>query len=55
MKEGDVIIKLNDAPVTDFRDLLDIVSNSEIGKSIKVTVWRDKKQVNFWVSVSERP
>lgn len=55
LKEGDVIIKLNDSPVTDFRDLLDIVSNSEIGKSIKVTVWRDKKQVNFWVTVSERP
>jgi serine protease Do len=55
LKEGDVIIKLNDSPVTDFRDLLDIVSNSEIGKSIKVTVWRDKKLVNFWVTVSERP
>ncbi len=55
IREGDVIIKLNDMEVTDFKDLLDIVSTSEIGKSIKVTVWRNKKSVNFWVTVAERP
>jgi len=55
LKEGDVIVKLNDEQITDYKDLLDIVSNSEIGKTIKITVWRDKKQLNFWVTVIERP
>ncbi len=55
VKEGDVIIRLNDASISDFRDLLDTVSKTDIGKTIKVTVWRDKKTLNLWVTITERP
>ncbi len=55
LKVKDVIIKVNEKPVKDFRDLVGEVSKTPIGKNIRVTVWRDKKEVNFWVPVAERP
>lgn len=51
----DVIIAVNDKNITDYTDLLTEVSAAPIGKTIKLTVWRDKKKTNLWVTVKERP
>jgi len=55
MKEGDVIKKINDKPVNNVKELLDVVSNAEVGKKIKVSVIRDKKESALEVLVGERP
>jgi len=51
----DVITNGEDKKIESYNDLLDIVSKIPIGKTIKVTVWREKKSSNFWVTVGERP
>ncbi|MCL2025416.1 MAG: trypsin-like peptidase domain-containing protein [Leptospirales bacterium] len=51
----DVIIAVEDKPVKEYRELIDAVSKTEIGKTIKITIWRDKKKTNVWVTVKERP
>jgi serine protease Do len=55
MKEGDVIVAIDNKPVKSFQELLQIVGNERIGKTIKVTVWRNKSRTNVWVTIKERP
>jgi len=55
IREKDVIIAINNKTITDFHDLIKIVSKVRIGKTMKVTVWRDKQKTNFWVTARERP
>ena len=51
----DVIVAVNGNPVKDYRDLVNIISKSGIGKTVKITVWRDSRKMNLWVTVKERP
>ncbi|MDR3238225.1 MAG: trypsin-like peptidase domain-containing protein [Spirochaetia bacterium] len=51
----DVIIAVDDKPIKEYRELVDTVSKTEIGKTVKITLWRDKKKTNIWVTVKERP
>ena len=51
----DVIIAVEDKPIKEYRELIEAVSKTEIGKTIKITIWRDKKKTNVWVTVKERP
>jgi len=51
----DVIIKVEDTDVKDYRDLINTVSKTPIGKTIRVTVWRDKTKLNLWLTIKERP
>ncbi len=51
----DVIMRIDGREVRDFSDLLGIVSRIDIGKNIRVTIWRDKTEINVWVTVKERP
>ena len=55
VRERDVIIGVNKTKIEDFKQLLDVVSKTDIGKTIKITVWRNKKKINLWVTVTERP
>ena len=55
LRERDVIIEADGELIKDYRSLVDIVSKKEIGKNIKITVWRDKKKAGMWVTVAERP
>jgi serine protease Do len=55
VKTGDVILAINDSPVKDYGELIDIVGKTPIGKALKLTVWREKSKVNLFVSVAERP
>ncbi len=55
VKVGDVIIKVNKREVRSFTDLVDEVEKTPIGKTLKVVVWREKRKVNLFITVKERP
>ena len=55
IKERDVIISVGGKPVKTFRDLLNVVATTEIDKTVKVIVWRNKKKINLFVTIKERP
>jgi serine protease Do len=55
LKEGDIIQMISDKKISTYQDLLAIVTATEIGKTLKITVWREKKNISFWVTVKERP
>ncbi|MBN2158150.1 MAG: trypsin-like peptidase domain-containing protein [Spirochaetes bacterium] len=52
---GDMILKINDKAIATYKDLLKIVGETPVGKTIKLTVWRKRKMVNLYVKVAERP
>lgn len=52
---GDVILKVGDKDIKDFRDLVDIVGKTPIGKTLKITVYRNKNKLNLFITVAERP
>ena len=51
----DVILRIGGSAIKDYTDLLSIVSKTAIGTNIQVVVWRDKSEVNVWITVKERP
>jgi serine protease Do len=53
IKVGDVIIGYNDQPVADSNHLPILVARTDIGKSVKVTIVRDKKQMPLTIKVGE--
>ena len=53
IKTGDVILEFNSRKVTEMRKLPRIVAETEIDKPVKVTVWRDGKQVKIDVVVGK--
>ncbi len=54
LKAGDVITSFDGADVTDTRALVRQVGNTAIGKSVRVTVWRDGKTQSFKVTLGRR-
>ncbi len=55
LRVGDVILKLDGKSIKGYRDLLNKIGETEIGKTVKVSVWRDRRIVNLRVKVTERP
>ncbi len=55
IKERDVILEVGDREVEDYRDLVNIISRTKIGKTLKVVLWRDGKKINLFVTIQERP
>lgn len=55
MKEGDVIRQFDTGTINNVRELLGIVGRAEIGKKVKVTVIREKKELTLNVEIGERP
>ncbi|MDD4953648.1 MAG: Do family serine endopeptidase [Candidatus Omnitrophica bacterium] len=55
MKESDVIKQVAGKPVNNVKELISIVSQSEVGSKIKVLLVRDKKELSLDVEVGERP
>ncbi len=51
---GDVIVKINNTTIKEFSDLLQEVEKASINSTLKVQVWRDKANVNLFVTVKER-
>lgn len=55
IKEGDIITKLDDKNINNTRELLSILARAEVGKKVKITVIRDKKEQLLGVVIGERP
>jgi serine protease Do len=54
VKRGDVITSVNGRPISEGDQLVGIVSETEIGKKLKVEVLRDRKAMTFDVEVGDR-
>jgi 2-alkenal reductase len=53
---GDLVIAMDQKPVDDFNDLLSyLVSNTEVGQVITLTVLRDGKEVDLPLTIAARP
>ncbi|MBT4722086.1 MAG: PDZ domain-containing protein, partial [Rhodospirillaceae bacterium] len=50
---GDIILTFNGKPVSEMKNLPRIVAGTEIGKQVKVEVWRDRKLVVTELAVGE--
>ncbi len=55
IKESDIIKGFDNKTINNVRELLSIVGSAEVGKKIKVTVLRDKKEFSLEVEIGERP
>ena len=55
IKEGDVIIKIDDTSIKDGIELTSIIGSKQIGSKVKITAWRNKAPINFQVIIQERP
>ncbi len=55
IKAGDIILALDDVPIKTYKDLLNIIGQTSIGKKLKVTVWRNKRKRTLYVKIVERP
>ncbi|MGC2855734.1 DegQ family serine endoprotease [Novispirillum sp. DQ9] len=53
IRPGDVITAFNNSPVTEMRRLPAIVAETEIGKTVPVSVWRDGRAQTLEVTVAE--
>ncbi len=52
---GDVILEIDGKKIKDYRDLIDIVSKTPIGKTLKIMIFRKKEKINLFITVAERP
>ena len=55
LKVGDVILEAGGKTIEKFSDLIGIIDKTPIGKSLKITVWRNKSKINFFITIEERP
>lgn len=55
LKEGDIIKEFDGKAINSVKDLVGLVSKTDVGKKAKVIVIRDKKQMDLTVDVGERP
>lgn len=55
IQPGDVILTVDEKPIKTYEDLVDIVSKTPIGKTLKIGVWRNKAKIYLFVTVKERP
>jgi len=55
LRNGDVIIKLNDQEVNNVPRFRILVANAEIGKRMPVTIIRNKQQRTIYVELAEMP
>ncbi|MEJ1978275.1 MAG: DegQ family serine endoprotease [Acetobacteraceae bacterium] len=55
IRGGDIILKFGGQDVKEMRTLPRIVAETEIGKQVPVTLWRDGKEVVVQASIAELP
>jgi serine protease Do len=53
LKPGDIIVKFDGQEVKEWQDLPLIVANTEVGKKVKVVVFRDKREITLDLAVAE--
>tara|TARA_B110000008_G_scaffold276696_1_gene316485 strand:- start:406 stop:1809 length:1404 start_codon:yes stop_codon:yes gene_type:complete len=45
IKAGDIILEFNGTPIKEMKELPKIVAQTEVGKTVDVKVWRNKKEI----------
>ncbi|PIQ88404.1 MAG: hypothetical protein COV72_08865 [Candidatus Omnitrophica bacterium CG11_big_fil_rev_8_21_14_0_20_42_13] len=55
LKSGDIILSFEGKNISSLRELLSIVAGSEVGKKVKMDIWRDKKAKAITIEIGERP
>lgn len=55
IKEGDIIRQIDVIPINNVRELLNVVGKIDVGKRVKVSLIRDRRQVSVDVVIGERP
>ena len=55
LQAGDIIIELDNQTINNVREVLDIVSSLEVGKTIDIEIMRDKKKISLEATIGERP
>ncbi len=55
VRVGDIILKIDDKDINTYMDLLKIVGEMQVRQTLKLTVWRQRKMINLYVKVVERP
>ena len=45
IKSGDIILEFNGTPIKEMSELPKIVAQTEVGKTVEVKVWRNKKEI----------
>ena len=45
VKAGDIILEFNGEKIKEMKELPTIVARTEVGKNVKVKIWRDKKEI----------
>ena len=46
IKAGDIILEFNGTKINEMKELPIIVAQTEVGKTVKVKIWRNKKEIN---------
>jgi serine protease Do len=54
LRDGDVILRFDGIEIVDFNHLINVVSMAPVGKPAEVVVWRDRRELKFYVTVGER-
>jgi serine protease Do len=53
LKRGDIVVKFDGREIKNWQDLPLTVANTEVGKKVKIVVFRDKKEVTLDLTVAE--
>ena len=46
IRAGDIILEFNGYPIKEMRELPSIVAKTEVGKTVEVKIWRNKKEIS---------
>lgn len=52
---GDVILKVQNTKIKNYTDLVEVVEKTPIGNTLRVIVWRKKRELTLFLTVAERP
>ena len=53
LQVGDVILEFNHTPIEDDAHLINLVSLTEVGKTVPVVIFRDRKPMTVMVEVAD--
>ena len=51
VKAGDIILEFNNEKIKKMKELPIIVARTEVGKKVKVKIWRDKKEITMTITL----
>ncbi|MCU0821264.1 MAG: trypsin-like peptidase domain-containing protein [Spirochaetes bacterium] len=52
---GDLILEIDGKKIKDYKDLIETVGKTPIGKTLKIMILRNREKINLFITVLERP